>query len=174
MASAVAYKPVLSENDLYQSSVSTNYYKDQTTGKLFLSSGTNTRTIIPEQFKTAKLIGASASASNTTTSIYTIPAGKVFILTSAQVCTNWNNAIALLTNFGNLRYQNGGVPVSIIRTFACPAQAGSVSSNLNPSSILVFDENFTFEVSSNSANMNCGGCILGYEIDKSEYLGVFN
>ena len=166
----VVYKPILdSKSDIYQNSVQTQYARDQTTGNLFLTSGTNTRCIIPEQFKSAKLIGASASAINTQTTIYTVPAGKIFILSSAQVSSTWHDAIVNLITFGNLRYHTGGVPTTIIRTFGVWGLSGTTTISLNPSSILVFTAGYIFEVASNSAQLNCGGCLLGYEIDVAEY-----
>jgi hypothetical protein len=171
MAKLVAYKPIKSASDTYQTSVSTNYQKDQTTGELFKTSGNNVRTIIPEQFKSAKLIARNNYASNGYNTIYTIPAGKVFILTSAAF---WQNAAALTTgNSGQLRVVLGATTYPLVEIRGTAA-ASNISFPLTYSALMVFQENFKFEVGNATANLTTGASVLGYEIDSSEYLGVFN
>jgi hypothetical protein len=168
MAKVVVFKPTdIGVKDNYQGSVSTNYYKDQTTGELFKTSGNNVRTIIPEQFKSVKFISNSNFANNTDNRVYQIPQGKIFILTSG---TYWQNADALST--GNSSHLDAdSFELTYIRGTAA---ATNITFPLNYSALMVFDENTDFRIYSSNAKITAGATLLGYEIDKSEYLGVFN
>ena len=167
----VAFKPIKSQNDTYQTSVSTSYAKDQTTGELFKTSGNNVRTIIPEQFKTAKLATQDDYASNTYNDVYEVPQGKVFVLTSAYF---WQNANAGTTgNAGAFRVDINGTKYNLTYMRGTAA-ASNISFPLTYSALMVFDEGDTFEVGNATANLTTGAGVVGYEIDKSEYLGYFN
>lgn len=176
MTTGVAYKPVKSANDLYQSSVSTNYQRDQVTGELYKTSGSNVRTIIPEQFTSAKFICEDDSATNSDNDIYTVPAGKVFFLATANLDESNSSALAGLGSTARLRYStNGGVSYkSLIRINGVPGSNFGKCLSIYPSALMVFDENTIFNVSSPNANLAAMGCVMGYEINKSEYLGIFN
>lgn len=175
MAKAVAYKPFKSVNDTYQTSVSTNYQKDQTTGQLFKTSGDNVKTIIPEMYKSAVLVyGGTAIKNNTSAKAYTVPAGKVFILCWAQMSACWTNAAAY-NDVAEFYADGGGTSLTtFFRVQPSPAVAGQETNTSTPTITMVYPEDCYFEVNSSDVTMYASGRVVGYEIDKSEYLGVFN
>ena len=170
MASIKVFKPTISKNDIYQSSQSTQYKKDQTTGELFPTSGQNVKTIIPEMFKSAEfMIIDNSATSGTNHDIYAVGAGKIFILIGASLSTAWEAAHAI-GDTGYLRITiNGGVSYDImIRASGHGGAVGSSNFMFNPNVLMVFDETYTFNV---RAITNCyaTATIMGYLIDKSEY-----
>lgn len=177
MGKVVVFKPAdVGIKDNYQSSVGTNYYRDQTTGELFKTSGNNVRTIIPEQYKTAKFICEDDSATGSDNDIYQVPAGKVFILCTANLDESNAAALAGLGSTARLRYSTngGGSYKSLIRINGVGGSNFGKCLSIYPSALMVFDENTIFNVVSPSANLAAMACVMGYEIEKSEYLGVFN
>jgi len=176
MAKAVVFKPIgVALKDNYQGSVSTNYQRDQVTGELFKTSGSNVRTIIPEQFKTAKFINEDDSATNSDNDVYIVPAGKIFVMTFAFLNVCCTNAVASLGSTGRLRYRIGGGAYKALLRFMAPVGVSfSNNQGLTPSAYMVFDELTEFNVSSSNAAVAATSTVMGYEIDKSEYLGVFN
>ena len=171
----VAYKPIKSQNDTYQTSVSTAYSKDQTTGELFKTSGTNVKTIIPEMYKSAVLkYGGTAIKNNASAKAYTVPAGKVFILCWAQMSSCWTNAAAY-NDVAEFYADGGGAALTVFfRVQPSPGVAGQETNTTTPSITMVYPEGCYFEVNSSDTTMYCSGRVCGYEIDASEYLGVFN
>lgn len=176
MATEKAFVGNPSNNDFYQSSVSTNYQRDQVTGELFKTSGNNVRTIIPEQFKSAKFINEDQTATNTDNDIYVVPTGKVFILTFAFLNVCNTNAILSLGSTGRLRYStNGGATYkALLRFMGTVGVSFSNNQGLTPSAYMVFDQLTEFNVSSSNNALAATATVMGYEIEKSEYLGVFN
>jgi hypothetical protein len=177
MGKVVVFKPAdVGVKDNYQSSVGTNYYRDQTTGELFKTSGNNVRTILPEQFKTAKFINEDDSATNSDNNVYIVPAGKVFILTFAFLNVCCTNAVASLGSTGRLRYSTngGGTYKSLLRFMAPVGVSQSNNQGLTPSAFMVFDQLTEFNVASSNNAVAATATVMGYEIDKAEYLGIFN
>jgi len=175
MATGVAYKPVKSANDLYQSSVATNYQRDQVTGELYKTSGSNVRTIIPEQFRSAILRFAEGSANNSFTKIYTVPAGKVFILASGSLSFGSKPAASFSSNARfNISKDGGATYSTICRLVSADAVASCGNQVINPNALMVLDESWEIYVSTNSSNVQAYAQVQGYEINKSDYLGIFN
>lgn len=172
MGSAVVFKPLdVGLKDNYQGSVQTQYARDQTTGNLFLTSGTNTRTILTEQFKTSTFINEDDSATNSDNDIYIVPAGKVFIMTFAFLNVCCTNAVASLGSTGRLRYStNGGGSYKALLRFMAPVGV-SFSNNacLTPAAFMIFPENCIFNVSSSNNAVAATATVMGYEISSSEY-----
>lgn len=169
---AVVYKPIgTAINDKYQTSVSTNYVRDQITGELFKTSGLNVRTIIPEMFRSAKFVGDFGDASASSDVFYTVPAGKVFIVlqvaatSSCEANSFGNNTHLYVTYNGTDFHLSGGYGTTA---------GGIFAHSINTASILVCDEGDSFKVSTSNAKVKIWASVCGYEIDKSEYLGTFN
>ncbi len=175
MANAVAYKPVGSKNDLYQSSVATDYKRDQVTGQLFKTSGENVRTIIPEMYKTAELVyGGTSIKNNTTAKAYTVPQGKVFVLCWAQLSSCWTN-VAAYNHVSEFYADGGGTNLTVLfRIQPSPSVAGQETNTSTPTITMVYPEGCYFEVNSSNASIYASARVVGYEISKSEYLGIFN
>lgn len=161
---ARAYIGPNSSNDNYQSSVSTNYSRDQTTGQLFLTSGSNVRTIIPEMFKNAVLVMERDSEDGGTQNIYTVPAGYNFIMSVVSLSINWSSALVGTNNYGDVLINNN----PLIRLYGCQAIHGALATNLTPSNQLVFRAGDVFEILSSSANLRAFGSIIGYIIPQSD------
>lgn len=171
MAKGVAYKPIKSAGDVYQGSVSTNYQKDQTTGELFKTSGMNVRTIIPEMYKTATIAGDFGDASASTDVFYTVPAGKVFIVlqiaaTSSCEASSYGNNTHLYVTYKNVDFHLSGGYGS--------TAGGIFAHSINTSSLMVLNAGDSFKLLTSNAKTKIWASVIGYLIDKSEYLGVFN
>ena len=164
MAKLVAYKPVKSASDLYQTSQNTNYARDQTTGELFLKSGANVRTLLTEQFKTAFFEQDDGTAVDTLTTILTVPAGKTFLLIGASLQISTLNANTFNVK-GRLRI--GSRSILIGYGSEIPGNGYSISQNLN--TIVPIAENTVIRVDSDSPNLRATASIFGYLINNAEY-----
>ncbi len=162
MPKAVAYKPVTSQNDIYQASQTTNYQRDQTTGALFLKSGSNVRTIIQEQFKTATVQYNEGTTVAGSTSLYTVPAGKVFLLTSLAL--QISHDAGTLAVDGWLRL--GGV--AVLKGYGA-AVAGSYITSISFPVLIIIAAGTTIAVQTSAATVRATGSFFGYEINVSEY-----
>jgi len=162
MAKVKVFKAPKSVNDNYQSARDTQYAKDQTTGKLYLTSGTNQRTIIPEQFKTAVFVGGEMDANNSRNTVYTVPAGKVLLLLGVTLQLSFQAA-----SYGN----QGQMYIAGIETLSGVGSdvAGAYAMSQNLNSILVLNEGELIEVATANVKIKATGCFFGYLIDKSEY-----
>jgi len=173
MVKAVAYKPVLSKSDVYQGSVSTNYQKDQTTGELFKTSGNNVKTIIPEMFASAQFISDFSDGSGAINDVYTVPAGKVFIILGISATTSFQ-----ASSYGNSGLVDYKSAAGVRKARLCGGYgsdtAGSYTHNLSWASLLVMDSGEYIECGSSNAKVKVFCSVYGYEVKKSEYLGVFN
>lgn len=159
-----AYVPILSKEDVYQSSQDTNYARDQTTGQIFLKSGINQRCIVPEQFKTATMKVVDNTAVNAENNVYVVPQGKVMLVLgmTLQVSTQ----AATFGNAGRLKINGNG----ILRGYGSAEATGcayGMTQNLSSFLVLVYGDSVT--VSSADADLRATGSIFGYEIDESEY-----
>lgn len=164
MGTAVVFKPTESINDNYQGSISTQYARDQTTGQLFLKSGTNTRCIVPEMFKTAVFVGDSNWAENTTNTVYTVPDGKVLLLLG--VTLQISSKAATYGNAATMDIDG----VEVLRGFGNNDASGiayAITQNLT--SFIVLMEKKKIEVTTQTANMKATGGFFGYLIDRAEF-----
>lgn len=158
-----AYKPILSKNDFYQNSQNTNYQRDQTTGELFLKSGSNVRTIITEQFKTATWVNYESSVTNTNAIVYTIPEGKILVLIS--IGTQVSFKAATFGESGAIFHSTGG---NLIELYGNDTAGTSALSQVFPIP-LVLDSLTFFRFISTATTIRATCFFFGYLIDKSEY-----
>lgn len=172
MAKAVVFKsPKVSVKDVYQSSVGTNYQRDQVTGELFKTSGNNVKTILPEMFRTAKFAGDFGDASASSNVFYTVPTGKVFIV--LQIAATSSCEASSFGNNTHLYVSRGGTEFHLSGGYGTTT-GGIFSHSINTSSILVLNEGDYFKVSTSNAKVKIWASVCGYLVEKSEYLGIFN
>ena len=112
-------------------------------------------------------ITAGNAATNTTTNIYTVTAGKTFYLTYAMLSQAWTAASIALSS-GYLLYQAGGAGGDLYLIWG----AGSTSAlidrygqivPLTPSVPMPFTAGTIFKVQSNAVNLTAVATIMGWE-----------
>jgi len=135
---------------------------DPNTGLPLIKSGINVRTILPEQFKTATFIAKTNSANNGSSTIYTIPDGKVLLLTS--ICLQVSFQAASLGNGGQLTLDGN----TLLRGYGSDV-SGAYAMNQSLPTLIVCSSSSVFAVDNSSAKVRHTGSIFGYLIDASEY-----
>ena len=142
MANLVAYKPILSKADIYQSSVQTNYVKDQTTGELFKTSGLNTRSSIQEQCPSAQLFGGTIliSSPGGSQTYYTVPDGKILILMEMNVSFSYHGrSDGIIPNYAvEIEDPNGNIAEFMKQVIQ---SLGNVRDNLSLPNLFILDSN---------------------------------
>ena len=160
MAKTVVFKPSnIGKDDIYQSSQTTSYSRDQTTGNILNTSGQTVRTVIEEMFagKYSRIITSNYSNNDAYQTIYTVPAGKVCLLTglTAQLSCK---ALSF-AKLANLRVAGN----DLMTFFGCDsAIAYAVSFPLNALIVLTAGELVEIHGSTNFMTAMCG--IIGYEM----------
>lgn len=161
----VVFKPTVSANDLYQSSQSTTYVRDQTTGELKLISGMNVRTIIPEMFpgKASLIIGSDYNSGGGASTLYTVPTGKIMLLTGLSMQITYK--ASSFGNAGNLR-----VAGSDLMTLFGNDVAGTCALNFPLNAIIVLTENQTITISGSTGKVTAMAGYMGYELPASSII----
>jgi len=174
----VVFKPTEQTKDTYFDSQNTLYARDQTTGEIIRKSAINTRTIMSEQFKSAKIIFArdtqnvSNGAFIANQTFATIPAGKVWILVSLTVCQN--------SYGGGAQHGYGAIGVNAANSYLVELMTAN---NTNESQTVNFANTiaFTSGVQFQTTLFAMGGIgavttirtvLVAWEIDKSEFLNI--
>jgi len=158
-----AYKPVLSTKDVYQTSQDTNYQRDQTTGALFLKSGSNVRTILTEQFKSGVFeYNDGTVVGGGSTVLRTVPAGKVLLLMSVSLQISHKAATFGLS--GWIRF--GGVA---LLTGYGTDDAGAYGMAKTFTSFIAVPAGSTIAVQADNNLIRATGSYTGFLIDSSEY-----
>lgn len=162
MTKIVVPKTIDVKKDIYQPIQKVNYVRDSTTGELFLKSGINQRSVIPEQFKTATFITGTNSVSNSTATIYQVPFGKIFFLISITNQISYN-----ANTYGNSAFLKINSSVIMRGYGAATAGAYVLGQNLNAIIILVGGDTIT--ATTQSTDVTSTATIFGYLIEGSEY-----
>lgn len=149
------------KNDSYQSSVTTTYAKDQTTGGLFLTSGTNVRTIIPEMFPSALFIGESNYANNADNNVYIVPTGKKLIVTGLFIQISYQ--AASYARQANLTLDGA----EMLRGYGSDV-AGAYAMSVPLTALIVLNAGQEFRIVSDSLLIRAVGGFFGYLLDKDK------
>jgi hypothetical protein len=175
MAKAIVFKPSnVGKNDNYQTSSTTTYSKDQTTGELFKTSGTNVRTIIPEMFNATLAVGGNTIiAHNTTQTVYTVPAGYTLIISSLCLSASVVNGGGV--GIGRVYlYLNGNIALNLImdtnNAIGTLNPMPNQSVSITPTALLILRSNQNIQVSTDNLNTMGVASFTGYIIKNSDIL----
>lgn len=110
-----------------------------------------------------KFISEARSLTGTTsTTFYTVPKGKIFLLLTANLSQVHTGAGTGFSNIGVNVFTGGGTSGEIVRI---QVEGASSNASISPTFPFLVREGFNINLSGTGALTETSGCIVGYELD---------